>query len=841
MSLITSVRDSLTDAYTTITDSLVNLLTGLGTSKDPRSSSQFYYQEITRVDLEAMYRSDWLARRIVDLPAQDATREWRTWTANEKDKARIEKLERHLQIRQKVRMAIERARLYGGAALVLGVEQGMPWEELDIDKVGLDGLRFIIVCNRYELMAGPRIYDVSSPYYTRPEYYTVGTPTIGMLGEKAAKATGFDLYSSRSPGTDAGIVRVHPSRVIEFVGNELPDWRLAPMGGGWGDSVLQTVKDALTDFAMIQGGLAAMINDMKMDVVRVPDLTQKLSTADKTQKTMQRFMAANAAKSTVNTLLLDKEEEWSRISTSFGSTPDLIRVSMTIACGAGGIPESRVMGSAPNKGLSGAGGSGGEVDIRNYYDDIASKQRSEYRPRLYVLDRIIVLSATGKNDPGIDYAWTPLYQPTAQEKAQLALTKAQTTQQYVTMGLFNEDVLREAASSQISEDEVYPGWDDAIEEFGLEPEEPELDPGLPPPPPGMVNKGHFEPNPYAMLQAQKATASGKPLPKLPVHKPPPTGSQKLVKDFNPNHDESGKFASGGGGGAGGGSEFDKSFGELAAKYPDEMKAHLAALASGIRSSSMWNNIGAGEGSEGAEAHGGEELPEHEKAAREAKETWSAIAHGITGLAHLGGNKRADVDRDMKTAIASAVGAAAGDTAEHLVHAGWQLGLEHLTEVASEAIGEGLHEVLGYLTLGNVAGGAGAAIGTALAGPVGGVVGAGLGKAVARKATELVVERVADKLGVTPNVAKHLVIAGAKGASAYAHEKLLAQLNSAEPTLRAMASYERQSAVVPVAGGGLTDSPAGDAQTLLDLIELAKRAVGNLDAFIMALQASSDQG
>jgi hypothetical protein len=34
-----------------------------------------------------------------------------------------------------------------------------------------------------------------------------------------------------------GMIGIHPSRVIEFAGNPLPDWRLATMGGGWGDRV----------------------------------------------------------------------------------------------------------------------------------------------------------------------------------------------------------------------------------------------------------------------------------------------------------------------------------------------------------------------------------------------------------------------------------------------------------------------------------------------------------------------------------------------------------------------------------------------------------------------------
>jgi hypothetical protein len=40
-----------------------------------------------------------------------------------------------------------------------------------------------------------------------------------------------------------GMIRIHRSRVIKFPGLTLPDWRLAPMGAGWGDSVSQAIDD----------------------------------------------------------------------------------------------------------------------------------------------------------------------------------------------------------------------------------------------------------------------------------------------------------------------------------------------------------------------------------------------------------------------------------------------------------------------------------------------------------------------------------------------------------------------------------------------------------------------
>ena len=576
------------DKFTSIRDSLFNLVSGLGTAKDPRTSTNFYYRELDRNVLEQMYRSDWLARRLVDLPAEDATREWRSWNGDPKLLEKIDALERKLEVQKKVRMALIRARLYGGSALVLGVDQGEPDQELDFDKVGLDDLKFVVVLNRYELMAGPRIYNVDSPWYTRPEYYTVATPMFGFFGEKGGayptSASGSGLMGSwpqaQAPSqlqpdkgqttqpADYGMVRMHPSRIVEFSGNDLPDWRLAPMGGGWGDSILQTVEDSLKDFSMIMGGLASMINDMKMDVIKVPELSRKLSTADMTAKTLQRFGLANMAKSSINTLLLDKDEEWNRITTAFGSTPELIKTSMTVACAAGGVPESRVMGNAPAHGLSGAGTTGGEQDVRNYYDDIASQQKSKYKPQLLPLDVCLQRSATGKFDPNLDYKWNPLYQQSPQEKAATALAKAQATQVYVTSGLLNEDALRESVVSQLLQDEIYPGLEDAIDEFGSEPEEPPAPlAALPPtPPPGMVAKGQFEANPYHMLRAQQAAKTGGPIrvpPNRPSgppkYAPTPPGSQAVmkpkagVKDFNPNHDEKGLFTSGG---SGGGSEDD---------------------------------------------------------------------------------------------------------------------------------------------------------------------------------------------------------------------------------------------------------------------------------------------
>ena len=481
---------------TSLLDNLINFVTGIGTRKDASTASHFLLHILNRFELENMYRSNWMARAGVDCPAEDATREWRSWQGSDKQIDAIEALERRFQLQMKTRQALIRANLYGGAALVLGVDQGEPEEELDFDTVGKDDLKFIVVLNRYELNAGPRIYNVMSRWYTRPEYYTISTPLFGwdfeggtvyptgngknpnptperFQGQMPSPLVQEESDRNRQVIPAQGLVRIHPSRVVEFWGNELPDWRLAPMGGGWGDSVIQTAEDALKQFGTSVASLAAMLNDAKMDVIKIPNLTQALAAESTRSKMIERFTLANQTKSMINTLLLDKEEEWERIQTNnlTGVTPVIDKLSL-LCSAAFKTPMSRMIGGAPSGALSTAGGSGGEVDVKNYYDRISSMQRNIYTPIMEPLDQCLIRSALGSFDKNIQYEWAPLYKADPLEQAQVDKFRADTTQVYVTTGLFNEDMLRTAALNQIQEDDLYPGIEDAIEQFG---EEPDLD------------------------------------------------------------------------------------------------------------------------------------------------------------------------------------------------------------------------------------------------------------------------------------------------------------------------------------------------------------------------------
>lgn len=418
-------------------DRLVNLVSGLGTAKDKATASVYALALLGKDQLDAAYRGDWIARKIVDLPPFDETRAWRNWQADQNQIEAIEAEEYRHGVQMKVASARVRARLYGGAALYLGVDGGLPTEPLDLNRVTKGGLKYVHVLNRYEIMPGELELDPMSPLFGEPKKYTM-TAGSGLS------------------------VDIHPSRVIRFTGADLPDRNL--MMEGWGDSVLQAVDDAVRHAGSAAGAVAALLQEAKVDIIKMPGLMMNVATEEYRQKVIQRFTLGNTAKSLVNAILIDGDEEWSQKQVSFANLPEVLNTYLQIASGAADIPATRLLGQTPG-GLQ----STGESDLRNYYDRISAGQNLNLRPALYRLDEVLIRSALGVRPPEVHYVWAPLWQISEKERAEIAESKSKTTKTYADTGLLPDPALGKALLNQLVEDGTYPGLDEAIEEFGEEP------------------------------------------------------------------------------------------------------------------------------------------------------------------------------------------------------------------------------------------------------------------------------------------------------------------------------------------------------------------------------------
>lgn len=436
---------SVTSLRKYVSDSFVNLVSMLGTTRDKAYHNQFAFTPMDRGQLEAAYRGDWVAKKIVNVPAGDSTRAWRDWQAESDQIEKIEGVERTFGVQSKLKSSLVKARLYGGGGLLMGFGDD-PSVPLNPESIKAGSLKYLHSFAAHEMNASELIRDVNSPHFGLPEFYTVNGQNMQ--------------------------VRVHHSRVVRLVGTEIPDRSLDT--GGWGDSVLQAVYDAVMNVASSTGGIASLIQESKIDVVKLPDFMKNMADPSYKSLVVERFALANQTKSMVSTLIMDKEEEWERITTSFTGLPDLMKLYLLVACGAADIPATRFLGQA----ASGLNASGAE-EIRNYYDSIASYQTNELSPALAVLDEVLIRTALGSRPTEVYYEWAPLWQLDETQKAALAKTKAETTKIYSDTGLVEPEVLATVVTNQLTEDGTYPGIEAAMEEFeasggGVDEDDPEV-------------------------------------------------------------------------------------------------------------------------------------------------------------------------------------------------------------------------------------------------------------------------------------------------------------------------------------------------------------------------------
>lgn len=421
-------------------DRLANLVTGLGTAKDKTESGQFIARWLGRAEIDALYHGDWIASTLIDAPVDDMTREWREWKAGPKQTAALEREERRLGLRHKVNQALKLARKDGGSAILIGTGDAHPDQPLNLASIGKGGVQYLHVLSRYEITPGALDRDPLSPHFGGPSHYT--------------------LASARQAN-----VTIHPSRVVRFLGIAPLD--LSTCVSGWGSSVLERVYDAVRHASMVNGNLAGLTHEAKVDVYKVKGFTQNVGSPEYRSRIIERFSLANLAKSTVNGLLLDAEEEWDQKMVGFGGFPELIRQYIEIAAGSGGMPVTRLLGSNPG-GLN----NNNEGSLRHWYDTLSSRQEIELRPTLGPLDDALIRSALGANPDGIWYEFKPLWQLTDQELAEVAWKKAQTAQIHAALGVMPKEAMRKSVRSQISEDGIYPGFDGIMEQHQNEPSEP---------------------------------------------------------------------------------------------------------------------------------------------------------------------------------------------------------------------------------------------------------------------------------------------------------------------------------------------------------------------------------
>ena len=476
-------------------DSLQNLIAAIGTRRDKRSHSFYNFPlTLTRVEIENMFRSSWLAKRIVRTPADDMLRAWvdRTWDGSDEpgdtSAKAIAVAEKSFNVRGKVNEALVWGDLYGGAGIVFDIRGQDDWSKpLDVAKIQKGQLRSLHVLDRWRLAATGEIdYDRRSPNYGQPKFYTISD-------------TGTPQYS------------VHWTRVVKFQGEPLP-WFLWIQNAYWQDSVLQHIAEVIRDYDATMIATAALVYEASVDIITSPGLATALAAGGAAAaKVIDRYAAAGQLKSINHMLLLDggpagaqekyAHETWQQKTTQFSGLKDVIEKFMINVCGAADIPMTRLFGQSP-AGLTATG----ESDIRNYYDRLASNQERQLRPALERIDEVLFRSTLGKMPENYELSFRPLWQMTDKEQAEVEKLRAERDQIYLLQGVVQEHTV----AGRLLDVGTY-GGSLTKKDVQLVERMARMAAALPPPgTPGQVQPG-----------GKKAPLAGRPTdPSAPAHKTP---------------------------------------------------------------------------------------------------------------------------------------------------------------------------------------------------------------------------------------------------------------------------------------------------------------------------------
>lgn len=406
-------------------DGLVNVVSGLGTEKSKRSHNQWLYDLVNDwASLDACYQTNWIARRIVDVPAKDATREWRR--IKSVDAEQIAAVEQQLCLQQQVEEAYAWARLFGGAGVVMLTDQDLG-RPLQLNRIKKGSLERFIVFDRWDLQPQTfNTWDTFAPNYLMPEFYTVR----------------------------GGQQPIHWTHVARFNGERVPR-RWMEQTQGFGDSVLRKCLEDVTDTVAAKNGIAELMQEANIDVITREGLTDELA-SDQDENIVKRYELFSQMKSVIQMALLDGDEKLDRQTLQLSGVAPIIEQLMIWIAGAAGMPVTKLFGTSA-KGLNATG----EGDMKQYYDEIRADQSSKIALPLRMIDEVLVRSALGYWPENFDYVWNPLEQPNVVEYEQAALLRSQRD----SVRLQDNLVTRSQVQRNMQANEEYQFDDEKIDEL----------------------------------------------------------------------------------------------------------------------------------------------------------------------------------------------------------------------------------------------------------------------------------------------------------------------------------------------------------------------------------------
>lgn len=396
-------------------DGFDNFVARLGLGQDnPLAASGYTHGQVlsaNRSYLDAMYRSSWIVGRMVDVVAEDMLRGGID-IQSELQPGQVDELlrfMRRMSVNSRLSNALKWGRLYGGALAVILIDGAQPEEPLELESIRPGAFRGLHVLDRHQVTPSSDVVRDLGPMLGYPEFYTVNGST----------------------GMDS--LRLHHSRVIRFVGVELPYYE-RQREQSWGASVVERAFDRILALDSSTHGAANLMMRSYLRVIGVEGLREILATGGQAEKALLKmFDMIRQMQTNEGITLLDSKDQLTTYNWTFAGVYDALQAFAEQIAGATGIPLVRLLGQSPK------GFSTGDADLRSYYDTIATQQDDDLRPAYEKLLPVLSMSLWGNPLPeGTQFEFRDLWQPTETDKSTIATQDAQAVAALYSAGLITE-------------------------------------------------------------------------------------------------------------------------------------------------------------------------------------------------------------------------------------------------------------------------------------------------------------------------------------------------------------------------------------------------------------------
>lgn len=399
---------------------LINAFTGMGTSRDRTVQTAVASPEfLSEGELDSLYLSSWLCRRVVDVVPSEATRMgWDIGLGDDTKKARRQSDDlvaagERLELRKHVKKAAAMARLHGGSVLIMLLDDGRAALEKPINWSGLKRIKGLHALDRWRI-------------WPAPGWSGIGTPDLYEFN--TSRDTDLTSYGLQKMET----VKIHASRILRFEGEEVP-WRYKSHFQWWGVSVLQPLWEVFRRYETGQSSAASLLHDFDQFIHKIPGLGQMISAGNQEAIT-RRLEVNNMARSVYRGLVLDANEDASFISRSAAGISDILDRLTQEVTGATKLPHTKLWGESP----SGLGATGRSED-RAFAQDVQEYQEDFLQAPLRQFYSTLMRCSEGPFTGDAPEDWRITFRPTFvmtdEETAALRQSVAAADVQYINAGV----------------------------------------------------------------------------------------------------------------------------------------------------------------------------------------------------------------------------------------------------------------------------------------------------------------------------------------------------------------------------------------------------------------------